>query len=344
MSESKAMILGCGGLTLTDDERAFYRTERPWGFILFGRNISEDSQIRDLVADLRDCIGVADAPVLIDQEGGRVQRIRPPIVAAYPPAAAIGALYTRDASAGLRASWLMSRLHACDLTRFGINVNCLPVLDVPVSGGHDVIGNRAYSTDPVAVSRLGQQAVDGLMAGGVLPVLKHMPGHGRAFVDSHKELPVVEASREDLSSSDFVPFMALLSVPMAMTAHIVFAGIDRDGPATTSRRMIEEVIRQQIGFEGLLMSDDTSMKALSGDFATKTGAIFDAGCDVILHCNGVLQEMVEVAANTPVLRGIAERRAQSVMSLFGGGEDCNEDALRHEFEDLVAEPISLSEN
>jgi len=336
MDESKAMILGCGGLTLSDDERAFFRAERPWGFILFARNIADESQIKDLISDLRDCIGIADAPVLIDQEGGRVQRIRPPVVPAYPPASAIGALYAEDEKAGLRAAWLMSRLHALDLSRFGINVDCLPVLDIPVSGGHDVIGNRAYSSDPDAVVQLGREAVRGLMDGAVLPVVKHIPGHGRACSDSHLELPIVHETRDVLSASDFVPFKALASVPMAMTAHIVFAAIDPDGPATTSRLVVEEVIRRQIGFDGLLMSDDTSMKALSGDFATKAGAIFDAGCDVILHCNGVMSEMVDVAANTPVLRDKAKRRAQTVMSLFGKGQPANEEALRHEFEGLVA--------
>lgn len=335
MNESKAMILGCGGLTLTDDERALFRAERPWGFILFARNISEENQIADLVSDMRDCIGVSNAPVLIDQEGGRVQRIRPPIVPDYPPASSIGALYTDNTRDGLRAAWLMSRLHAHDLSRFGINVDCLPVLDVPIAGGHDVIGNRAYSTDPDAVVQLGREAVAGLMDGGVLPVVKHIPGHGRAYADSHLELPKVHETRDALSATDFVPFKALASVPMAMTAHIVFSAIDPDGPATTSRLIIDEVIRRQIGFDGLLMSDDTSMKALSGDFATKAGAIFDAGCDVILHCNGVMSEMAEVAANTPALQGNAERRAQTVMSLFGEGKTIDEGVLRHEFEGLV---------
>ncbi len=333
------MILGCGGLTLSDDERAFFRAERPWGFILFARNVSEARQLADLVDDLRESVGAADAPILIDQEGGRVQRVRPPLAPSYPPAASIGAVHGQDPQAGLRAAWLMGRLHAADLSRFGINVDCLPVLDVAAEGCHDAIGNRAFSSDAMTVARLGAQAADGLMAGGVLPVMKHIPGHGRAKVDSHLELPVVDVSREDLESQDFAPFRELAALPMAMTAHIVFSQIDPDGPATTSRKVIAEVIRQSIGFDGLLMSDDTSMKALSGDFATKAGAIFDAGCDVILHCNGVMDEMREVAANTPVLAGIAERRAQAARSLFGRGESCDEDALRAEFEELVAEYV-----
>jgi len=324
-------------LALSDDERSFYRDERPWGFILFGRNIAEANQITDLVADLRDCVGIVDAPILIDQEGGRVQRIRAPIVPAYPPAAVLGALFEREAEAASRAAWLMARLQAHDLRRFGINVNCVPVLDVPVSGGHDVIGDRALSRDPQTVARLGRQTIDGLMAGGVLPVVKHVPGHGRARSDSHLELPVVDTARDVLDNTDFLPFRALAEAPMAMTAHIVYSAIDPSALATTSRTVIADVIRGDIGFDGLLMSDDTSMKALSGDFAAKAGAIFDAGCDVILHCNGVMREMVEVAKHTPLLRGEAKRRERAVMALFGGGADCGEQALRREFEELVTQ-------
>ena len=337
MSESKAMILGCGGLTLSDDERAFFRSERPWGFILFARNVSEARQLADLVSDLRDCVGEVDTPVLIDQEGGRVQRIKPPLTPSYPPAAKIGAVHLRDPQAGRRAAWLLGRLQAADLARFGINVDCLPVLDVAAEGCHDAIGNRAFSSSAETVAKLGAQAAEGLMAGGVLPVMKHIPGHGRARVDSHLELPVVDVSGEQLETQDFVPFRTLAALPMAMTAHIVYSQIDAEGPATTSRKVVDEVIRQSIGFDGLLISDDTSMKALSGDFATKTGAIFNAGCDVILHCNGVMDEMTEVAANTPVLSGKSERREQAARSLFGLGKICDEDALRTEFEELVTE-------
>lgn len=335
MSESKAMILGCGGLALSDDERAFFRDERPWGFILFARNVGEASQLSDLVSDLCDCIGAVDTPILIDQEGGRVQRIKPPLVPAYPPAAAIGSLFEHDADAGLRAAWLMARLHAADLIQYGINVDCLPVLDVAAEGLHDAIGNRAFSSSAQAVTALGEQTAAGLMAGGVLPVMKHIPGHGRAQVDSHLELPVVEAPREELEASDFEPFRSLASLPMAMTAHIVYSQIDPGNPATTSRRVIEEIIRKSIGFDGLLMSDDTSMKALSGDFTTKAGAIFGAGCDVMLHCNGDMAEMREVAANTPALSGKSLDRAQTAQSLLGNGEGCDEGTLRAEFDELL---------
>ena len=336
MTESKAMILGCGGLELTDTERAFYAAERPWGFILFARNISERQQIADLVADMRDCIGRPDAPVLIDQEGGRVQRIRPPLVASYPPASVIGDIDRNNPQAGERAAWLMGRLHAADLTSFGINVNCLPVLDIPVEGGHDVIGNRAFCNDPQAVTRLGRAAMDGLRAGGMLPVIKHMPGHGRAMVDSHLSLPIVDATLDELEACDFVPFAALADAPMGMTAHMLFEAIDPDRPATFSAHIIHEIIRSKLGFDGLLMSDDISMKALSGDFAYKADEIFGAGCDIILHCNGVFEEMTEVSAHTPTLQGTALERAERVMSEFGSVDSSDENTLREEFEGIIA--------
>lgn len=341
MTESKAMILGCGGLELTDEERILYAAERPWGFILFARNISERNQISDLVAALRECVSRPDAPVLIDQEGGRVQRIRPPLAPSYPSASVIGEIFRKDPGEGLRAAWLMGRLHAFDLSAFGINVDCLPVLDVPIEGGHDVIGNRAFSRDPQAVIRLGRAAMDGLIAGGVQPVMKHMPGHGRATVDSHLSLPVVEATLDQLEACDFVPFAALADTAMAMTAHIVYAAIDADNPATSSSRVIAEIIREKLGFDGLLISDDVSMKALSGDFSSKADAIFKAGCDVILHCNGVLEEMAEISAHTPVLQGAALQRAEKVISLFAGADGGDENSLRAEFDGLIAGNMSL---
>ena len=340
MTESKAMILGCGGLALTDEERALYRAERPWGFILFARNVHDRNQLVDLVADLRACVGRSDAPVLIDQEGGRVQRIKPPLVPLYPPPSVIGSLYETNSDAGLRAAWLMGRLHAADLSAFGINVNCIPVLDVPVEHGHDVVGNRAFARDPNTVARLGRAMADGLAAGGVQPVMKHMPGHGRALVDSHHSLPVVDAPIETLEECDFAPFAALSDMPMAMTAHIVFSAIDRENPATFSPTVVQDIIRDKLGFKGLLMTDDLSMKALSGDFGAKTDAIFRAGCDVVLHCNGSMQEMTQVCAHTPVLRDAAAERASHVMSLFGAGDAADPAALRAEFDGLVAEGVS----
>lgn len=331
MSESKAIIFGASGTTLTADEKAFFRDERPWGFIVFARNIESQTQLHDLAASMRECIDRPDAPVFVDQEGGRVQRLRPPLAPNYPPAASLGALYHSDRQAGLRAAWLMSRLHAFDLLRCGLNADCLPVLDVPVAGAHDVIGNRAYGTDPDTVAAMGRAAMTGLQAGGVLPVVKHIPGHGRAFSDSHHELPVVDASLEALRAHDFAPFKALNDAPMAMTAHVVYNAIDPEHPATTSPQAIAEIIRGEIGFDGLLMSDDLSMKALLGDFATKTQASLAAGCDVVLHCNGVMEEMRPVAEAARVLSGNALLRAQRALAGLGVNDAANEDEIRAEF-------------
>lgn len=335
MSQSKAMILGCSGLTLTPDEIAFYRDEQPWGFILFGRNVSEPAQIADLVAALRDSVG-RDAPVLIDQEGGRVQRIRPPVLPHYPSGQALGDLYRQNREAGLRAAWLMSRLHAFDLLRFGINVDCLPVLDVPVEGSSNVIGNRAYGFEPVTVTEMGQAASEGLKAGGVLPVMKHMPGHGRGMADSHHELPVVGASRAELEAHDFAPFVALKDELMAMTCHVVYTAIDPDNPATTSRIVIDEIIRGHIGFQGLLMSDDTSMNALKGTIGERAANIVAGGCDIVLHCNGAMDEMKQVVANVPPLAGASLARARAVEAAFGKADGLDETAVRAEFEALFA--------
>jgi beta-N-acetylhexosaminidase len=331
MSESKAVILGASGTVLTPDEKAFFRDERPWGFIVFARNIESVAQLRDLAAAMRDCAGSADAPVFVDQEGGRVQRLRPPLAPNYPTGAALGALYRHDAAAGLRAAWLMSRLHAFDLLRCGLNADCLPVLDVPVEGAHDVIGDRAYGKEPGIVAAMGRSAMEGLQAGGVLPVIKHIPGHGRACADSHHHLPVVDASLDELRAHDFPPFKALNDAPMAMTAHVVYTAIDTDRPATTSPRAIEEVIRGEIGFDGLLMSDDVSMKALSGDFASRTQAILAAGCDVVLHCNGLMEEMRAVAEVAPVLSGEALRRAERAVVGLDTYDGAREDDVRAEF-------------
>lgn len=329
------MILGCSGPILTPEERAFYQGEQPWGFILFGRNISEPAQIFDLVAALRDSVG-RDVPVLIDQEGGRVQRIRPPILPHYPSGQALGDLYRRDRETGLRAAWLMSRLHAFDLLRFGINVDCLPVLDVPVEGSSNVIGNRAYGGDPVTVTEMGRAAAEGLKAGGVLPVMKHMPGHGRGFADSHHELPVVGVSRAELEAHDFPPFLALKDELMAMTCHVVFTAIDSQNPATTSRKVIDDIIRGYIGFNGLLLSDDTSMNALSGTIGERAANIVAAGCDIVLHCNGVMDEMKQVVRNVPALSGSSLARARAVEAAFGRGDGAEEAAIRAEFDALFA--------
>ena len=335
MNESGAVIFGAAGTTLSADEIAFFRDVRPWGFIVFARNISGHEQLRDLTAHLRDCVGRSDAPVFVDQEGGRVQRLRPPLAPNYPPASALGALYRHERAAGLRAAWLMSRLHAFDLLSCGLNADCLPVLDVPVEGAHDVIGNRAYGKDPQTVAAMGRAAMEGLEAGGVLPVIKHIPGHGRAFADSHHDLPVVDASLEELRAHDFPPFAALSDAPMAMTAHVVYTALDDARPATTSPRIIEEIIRGEIGFDGLLMSDDVSMKALSGDFGDRTEAILAAGCDVVLHCNGLMEEMRAVADRLPPLSGRALERADRALEGLGMRSVDDETGLRTEFAAMV---------
>ncbi|GAB4351107.1 MAG: beta-N-acetylhexosaminidase [Oricola sp.] len=326
MTESKAMITGCAGNVLTRDEETFLARERPWGLILFARNIGTPDEIRALTGHFRALVGRDDAPVFIDQEGGRVQRIREPITQSYPSGEAIGAIYRGDPEAGKRAARTMSRLHAADLLPLGINADCLPVLDVPVEGAHDVIGDRAYGKDPETVAVLGREAAEGLIEGGVLPVIKHIPGHGRAFADSHKALPVVDASLDELRAHDFPPFKALADMPMAMTAHVVYSAVDAERPATTSPRVVEEIIRGEIGFDGLLMSDDVSMHALSGDFGARTESIFGAGCDVVLHCNGVMEEMLAVAAATPELAGKAAERAGRALAMLSLRDDRSGDA------------------
>ncbi|TCD12346.1 beta-N-acetylhexosaminidase [Oricola cellulosilytica] len=341
MSESKAMIIGCAGVRFTVDEVAFISEEKPWGLILFARNVGLPEEISALTARFRDLTGREDAPVFIDQEGGRVQRIREPIAPPYPSGASIGALYKRDPETGRRAAWVMSRLHAADLLPLGINADCLPVLDVPVKGAHDVIGDRAYGYEPETVATLGGEAARGLMAGGVLPVIKHIPGHGRAFSDSHLALPVVDTPLDDLRSHDFPPFRGLKDIPMAMTAHVVFSAIDPEQPATTSPTVVRDIIREEIGFDGLLMSDDVSMKALSGDFAARTGSIFGAGCDVVLHCNGMMEEMLAVASKTPVLEGEAANRAARALRHLGSSDGHLGDAayiaeLRNELAGFLA--------
>jgi beta-N-acetylhexosaminidase len=304
-----AFIAGCAGPTLTADEAAFFAETRPWGFILFARNCESPDQIRALTAALRAAAGRAEATVLIDQEGGRVQRLGPPQWPAYPAGRVYGEIHARDRASGLRAARLGARLIADDLLDLGIDVDCLPVLDVPVEGAHDVIGRRAYGLTPDVVTELGRAAAAGLLDGGVLPVIKHIPGHGRAGVDSHLHLPIVDTDRATLEATDFPPFRAAADLPLAMTAHVVYAAIDPDRPATTSKTVIDEVIRGFIGYDGCLMSDDVSMKALSGTIGERTAAALDAGCDLVLHCNGDLAEMREVAAHCRPLAGDALRRA-----------------------------------
>lgn len=335
MTDTRALILGCSGPVLTDEEKAFYREVQPWGFILFGRNIESLEQIRRLTDDLRETVSGRHAPVLIDQEGGRVQRIKPPLADKYPSGADLGAIYARDQEKGLRAAWLMSRLHAFDLLKLGIDIDCLPVLDVPVAGAHDVIGSRAYGHDPDTVTAMGRAAAQGLKDGGMLPVMKHMPGHGRAGADSHHNLPVVDAPRATLEAHDFAPFKAMRDELMAMSAHVVYTAIDPERPGTTSKTVIDEIVRGYIGFDGLLMSDDTSMNALAGTIGERARDIVAAGCDIVLHCNGVMAEMQAVVAEAPILSGKAKARADAAIAGFAKPDASDEAALRAEFFAMV---------
>jgi beta-N-acetylhexosaminidase len=327
------VIFGCGGPALSADERAFFRDIRPWGFILFGRNIATPDQVRTLVRALRETVGDASAPVLIDQEGGRVARLRPPHWRERPAAARFGALHAHNPEAAREATYLGARLIAHDLSGLGINVDCLPVLDVPAEDAHDVIGDRAFARDPATVIDLGRAQIEGLIEGGVLPVMKHIPGHGRAGADSHLALPHVAAEAEQLSASDFVPFRSLDLCPMAMTAHVVYDSIDPQRPATTSPKVIRDVIRGEIGFDGLLMSDDLSMQALDGPLEVRARAALFAGCDVVLHCNGDMDEMKQVATETKVLDGISLKRANAARAHLAEPDISDRDS----FEPAVAE-------
>ncbi len=336
MTELKAFICGCEGLSLNAMERTFFEKERPWGFILFKRNCQTKEQIRSLVNTLREVSDNPYAPVFIDQEGGRVQRLGPPLWPRYPSGEMLFKLYEKDKTMGERATWLSVRLIAHDLIELGVDADCLPVLDVPVPGAHDVIGDRAYGSNPDTIAHLGGIAASGLLAGGVLPVIKHIPGHGRAGVDSHKDLPNVDAPLQLLEKVDFVPFKKLNHLPMAMTAHIVYSALDMTSPCSTSSVVIEKIIRQKIGFEGLLMSDDVSMNALVGEVGERTQACFTAGCDFVLHCNGKLEEMKAVAAKTPFLSGKAKERADNALSFRKKPESYDAILGRQELEYLLA--------
>lgn len=333
---TRAFITGVSGLELTAEERAFLRAERPWGFILFKRNVDNPAQVARLVEEFRNTTGDLDAPVLIDQEGGRVQRLGPPHWPVYPPGAVFGTLYDADPEAGLRAAWLSSRLIASDLVDLGITVDCLPLADVPVEGADAVIGNRAYGTEPGKVAIIARAVTEGLSQGGILPVLKHIPGHGRATADTHFKLPIVDNARSELEASDFEAFRPLADLPMAMTAHVVFSALDATQPATTSATIIEQVIRGSIGFQGLLMSDDVSMNALAGSIAERTRAIVSAGCDMVLHCNGKLDEMRDVVSETPVLAGKALERAKAALAARRQPQPFDRTAGRAELDALIA--------
>ena len=304
----KALIAGCSGFELTTAERSFFREHRPCGLILFARNCVSRDQIADLAGAARECVAGEELLVLVDQEGGRVQRMGPPRWRKYPAARAFGRLYETDRGEGMEAAHAVARLMAADLFEAGINADCAPVLDVPVAGAHDIIGDRAYGEDPQTIIALARAFAQGLLDGGVLPVVKHIPGHGRARADSHKDLPVISASLEELSESDFKPFAALNDLPMAMTAHVVLSAVDDVAPASVSAPIMAQVIRRRIGFGGLVMSDDLDMAALAGSLAERAAGVIAAGCDVALHCSGVPGDMQAVADAVPQLSGAALER------------------------------------
>jgi beta-N-acetylhexosaminidase len=330
----RAFITGLAGTTVTPAERTFLRECEPWGFILFRRNIETPAQVRRLTASIRDAVG-REAPVLVDQEGGRVQRLGPPHWPSYPPGAAYGHIYDHNAAEGIKAAYLGARLIAADLAAVGVDVDCLPIADVPVVGADCVIGDRAYGDTAEKVALLARAVADGLLAGGVLPVLKHIPGHGRATADSHGALPIVETDRETLRTTDFAAFRPLADLPLGMTAHIVYTAIDPIAPATTSVTLVRDVIRDWLGFRGLLMSDDISMGALSGSIEARSRAAIAAGCDVVLHCNGELDEMRAVASAVPVLSGEAAARADAALARRGRLVKDDLAALRAEWAALI---------
>ncbi|HVO02678.1 MAG TPA: beta-N-acetylhexosaminidase [Candidatus Cybelea sp.] len=331
-----AAIFGCAGTALGDEERAFFREVDPLGFILFARNVTDPEQLRRLTGDLRASVGREDAPILIDQEGGRVARLKPPHWRAMPPAARFGELAMVDRARAAAAVRTNHELLACELRAVGITVDCTPVLDLRRPETHAAIGDRAFAADPYLVADLGRAAAEGLMAGGVVPVIKHMPGHGRATVDSHLDLPRIEAEFDELAESDFVPFRKLNDLPWGITAHLVYTAIDPDRPATLSPRVINEVVRGEIGFAGLLISDDMSMKALSGRLDELASLLIAAGCDVALHCNGNLDEMRLVAAGSGSLSPAARLRYERGHQRVNADPDFDPDELAEELTELMA--------
>lgn len=336
MANRSALITGLSGLMLNTQEQSFLKETRPAGIILFARNIESHEQIRRLVGDARTAIGADDALVLIDQEGGRVQRLRPPLGRALPPAAAYAALYRHDPEAALIVARLAARLLAEDLRALGIDTDCAPVLDLPVAGAHEIIGDRAYGDSVEQVARLGRAVAEGFMAGGVVPVIKHIPGHGRATADSHLALPVVATDRVTLEATDFAPFRQLADVPAAMTAHVVYSAIDATTPASTSRTVVDEIIRGYIGFDGFLMSDDLGMQALTGDMRSRAHDVIAAGCDVALHCSGVLPEMRAVAEAVPALAGASMRRFEALSGVRARCEPYGKQAAQTALESLLS--------
>jgi beta-N-acetylhexosaminidase len=340
---TRACILGCSGTRITEEERAFFAETKPWGFILFRRNIETAEQTRALCDELREAAGDEDTLVFIDQEGGRVQRARPPLAASRPPAARFGELYRRDPQTAVEAVRLNHRLIADELRSLGVDADCAPCVDILHEETHAIIGDRAFGTETDMVAALGRAAVDGLLDGGCAPVIKHIPGHGRAAADSHLELPVVHTPLQILEATDFEPFRALADTPMAMTAHVVFTAVDPEDCVTVSRHAIQTVIRGLIGFDGLLMSDDLSMQALGGDLGERASRAIEAGCDMVLHGNGALvgepvrdlmSELREVAEASPRLAGRAAERAGEARASARGCRPFDVAAAESRLDDL----------
>lgn len=330
-----AAIYGCAGLDLGAAEADFFRAADPLGFILFARNCETPDQIRELVTALRESVGRPEAPVLIDQEGGRVARLKPPQWRAAPPASYFGRMASHDRERAHEALRINTRLLAAELTDLGIDVDCVPLLDLHFLGAHDVIGDRAFGGDPDLVADLGRIVVETLLEGGVMPVAKHIPGHGRARVDSHLELPLVDTSAAELEASDFRPFQALADAPWGMTAHVIYSALDAEAPATTSRKVVDNVIRGWIGFDGLLLSDDLSMEALSGSLGERAAASLAAGCDIALHCNGKPEEMEQVAAAVGPMSEAAQRRAAAARARLGRPGPVDQAALQRRLDGLM---------
>lgn len=327
---SRAVIFGCAGLRLSPEEHALFAQAQPWGAIVFARNIESPAQLYALTSDLRNAVG-RDMPVLIDQEGGRVQRMRPPHWRDWPPALE----QCQTARQPARAMYLRGRLIASELRACGIDVNCAPLADIASDATHPVLHNRCYGSDLDQVVANAREMARGLMAGGVLPVLKHIPGHGRAQADSHLDLPVISLSHAELAKTDFAAFHAMADLPLGMTAHLLFSQLDPSQPATLSPTMMR-LIREEIGFQGLLMTDDISMQALQGPVAARGRQALAAGCDLVLHCNGVLHEMAELAEACPVLEGAALARSDAALTARLPPDGCDLAALDAEYADLTA--------
>ena len=335
-SPVKSVIFGLSGSILSEEEKQFFSQANPVGFILFARNCQDPEQLKSLTNALRTLLGREDVLMLIDQEGGRVARLKPPHWRNTPAAGLFAEIADESISVAKKSVYANARLIANELNTSGINVNCAPLADVPIAGAHDIIGDRAYGDDAHQVSILGAEMAKGLLDGGVLPVLKHIPGHGRASADSHEALPVVTESLDILNRSDFIPFKSLAFLPLGMTAHILYTALDSEFPATLSRKVID-YIRRDIGFNGLLMSDDISMKALRGDLGELTERTLNSGCDIVLHCNGIMAEMQKIAEACPALNPKAEGRFQTALKQLHAPYGFDYEEAEQMIESLVAE-------